>query len=126
MKLWKSNKLKDLLKNKAMSSDVISRYKKAKQIIESGKDAFVSKYDCKNTVGEVIELYSHLKPGESKQESISICGRIIAIRKHGKLTFADIRDQTGDIQLYLDKKRIGDIYDFFDLLDIGDWISIEG
>lgn len=126
MKLWKSNKLKDLLKNKAMSSDVISRYKKAKQIIESGKDAFVSKYDCKNRIGEVIELYSHLKSGESRQESISICGRIIAIRKHGKLTFADIRDQTGDIQLYLDKKRIGDIYDFFDLLDIGDWISTEG
>ncbi len=71
MKLWKSNKLKDLLKNKAMSSDVISRYKKAKQIIESGKDAFVSKHDCKNRIGEVIELYSYLKPGESKQESIS-------------------------------------------------------
>jgi len=126
MKLWKSNKLKSFIKNKTLPSDVISRYKKTKQIIESGKDAFISKFDRKNRIGEVIELYSYLKPKESKQDSISICGRIMAIRKHGKLTFADIRDQTGEIQIYLDKKRISDIYDFFELLDIGDWISTEG
>lgn len=126
MKLWKSDKLKEFLKSKTIPSDVISRYKKARQIIESGKNPFKSKFDRKNTVEEIINLYGYLKPGERNDEKVSVCGRIITIREHGKLTFADIRDQTGKTQLYLDKKILKDDYEFFQSLDIGDWIGIEG
>jgi len=124
--LWKSDKLKEFLKSKTIPSDVISRYKKARQIIESGKNPFKSKFDRKNTVEEIINSYGYLKPGERSDEKVSVCGRVITIREHGKLTFADIRDQTGKTQLYLDKKILKDDYEFFQSLDIGDWIGIEG
>ncbi len=126
MKLWKSDKLKYFLKNKSLPSDVITRYKKAREIIDSGKNPFATKFERKNTVIEVIDLYNHLKPGERDDAKVSICGRIIAIREHGKLTFIDIRDQTGKMQLYLDKKILKGNYEFYQSLDIGDWIGAEG
>lgn len=50
----------------------------------------------------------------------------MAIRKMGKASFAHIQDKDGRIQIYLKKDEIGEQYDVFKLLDIGDLIGIEG
>ena len=44
----------------------------------------------------------------------------------GKASFAHIQDHKGKIQIYLKKDDIGDIYDAFRLMDIGDIIGVEG
>src|SRR3990172_3586495 len=50
----------------------------------------------------------------------------MAIRRMGKASFAHIIDNKGRIQIYLRKDEIGDQYDAFKLMDIGDVIGVEG
>jgi len=62
---------------------------------------------------------------ESKK--VSICGRIMARRMHGKVMFIDLRDSTGRIQLYIKSDIITE--ERFRLLgdiDIADFISVKG
>lgn len=59
-------------------------------------------------------------------KTVKIAGRLMAIRKMGKASFASIQDKDGRIQIYLKRDEIGEQYDVFKLLDIGDLIGIEG
>lgn len=65
--------------------------------------------------------------GETKGEVI-IAGRLIAIRKHGKSTFFDLRDGSAIIQIYLNYNLLGEEkYNIFqEGIDIGDFIGITG
>jgi lysyl-tRNA synthetase class 2 len=55
-------------------------------------------------------------------------GRIIALRRHGKMMFIDIQDETDTLQLCLFQSVLGDAayQPFFDLLDLGDFIGVFG
>ncbi|MEI6891358.1 MAG: lysine--tRNA ligase [Pontiella sp.] len=58
---------------------------------------------------------------------VKACGRIVAIRKMGKMAFAHISDGTEKFQLMVKKDLIGeDNFDAFKLLDLGDIIGVEG
>lgn len=59
-------------------------------------------------------------------ERVSVAGRIVLLRRHGKLTFATLRDATGDIQLFLSEDTLGDSYVLLDDLDLGDIIGAKG
>ncbi len=61
-----------------------------------------------------------------ENKDVKLAGRIMAIRRMGKASFAHIMDQKGRIQIYLKKDDIGENYDSFRLMDIGDIIGIEG
>ncbi|MGA7160664.1 MAG: lysine--tRNA ligase [Bacteroidota bacterium] len=71
------------------------------------------------------EILNAFKDGEP-QRVVSIAGRIMSLRKMGKASFCHIQDSKGKIQIYLRKDDLGDIYDAFRLLDIGDIIGIKG
>ncbi len=58
--------------------------------------------------------------------TVKIAGRIMAIRRMGKASFAHIQDHMGRIQIYLKKDEIGESYDAFKLMDIGDIVGIKG
>jgi len=63
------------------------------------------------------------KEGETRR----VAGRITAHRDMGKSHFLDLRDATGRIQVYLHAKEVGpELMDLFRLLDIGDFIGVEG
>lgn len=56
-----------------------------------------------------------------------IAGRLMTIRSHGKTAFANLRDVTGDIQVYFRKDVLGEeAYKHVKMLDIGDIVGIEG
>ena len=58
---------------------------------------------------------------------VKTAGRIIALRKHGGASFADIVDTEGKIQLYFKKNIIGkEKSEIFKEIDIGDFIGVEG
>jgi len=59
-------------------------------------------------------------------KDVRIAGRIMAIRRMGKASFAHIKDKDGKIQIYLRKDDVGEIYEAFRLMDIGDIIGVEG
>ncbi len=60
--------------------------------------------------------------------AVMLAGRLFARRRHGKVCFADLRDEQGRIQLCARKGEPLDevAYDLFNKLDIGDIIGVEG
>lgn len=97
------------------------RYEELNELISKGILPYAYNYD--------INSYSMtIKNNYEKYEGkdVKVAGRIMAIRRMGKATFAHIQDNEGRIQIYLKKDDLGEIYDIFRLLDIGDIIGVEG
>src|SRR2546430_4008490 len=75
------------------------------------------------TSGSITEVRQKLKEGET----LRAAGRITAHRDMGKSHFVDLRDATGRIQIYIHAKEVGqEQIDVFNLLDLGDFIGVEG
>src|ERR1700682_4849439 len=75
------------------------------------------------TSGSIAEVRHAFKEGES----LRAAGRITAHRDMGKSHFVDLRDATGRIQAYFHEKEIGaEAMEIFHLLDLGDFIGVEG
>lgn len=55
-----------------------------------------------------------------------VAGRVVLSRSAGKLVFISLRDQTGDLQLMIGKKQVGDDWALVEKLDLGDLIACEG
>ena len=54
-------------------------------------------------------------------------GRMVGFRSHGRSAFADLEDRSGRIQVYFRRNVLGaDAFSLLDLLDLGDWIGVEG
>ena len=65
--------------------------------------------------------------GFKEDIEVVIAGRIVANRKHGKVMFLDLQDQTGSIQIFLNKSNLGeDQFVVLKELDIGDIIGLSG
>jgi len=65
------------------------------------------------------------EPGEGGR--VRLGGRLVAWRSHGKSAFAHLEDVSGRIQLYFKKDVLGEqAFADLDLLDLGDWIGVEG
>lgn len=60
-------------------------------------------------------------------QPVVIAGRLMTIRSHGKTAFANLRDLSGDIQVYFRKDVMGEeAYKYVKMLDMGDTVGIEG
>lgn len=59
-------------------------------------------------------------------ELVRIAGRIMTMRGHGKAGFAHVLDATGRIQAYFKSDVMGEAFRRYELLDVGDWVGIEG
>ena len=59
-------------------------------------------------------------------KSVEVAGRIMSLRGHGKILFADLQDQTGKIQLFFQENILSDKMSLTKLLDLGDIISVCG
>ncbi|HUI30123.1 MAG TPA: lysine--tRNA ligase [Candidatus Acidoferrales bacterium] len=57
---------------------------------------------------------------------VAIAGRVMSLRRMGKASFCHIQDSRGRIQIYLKRDDLGESYDRFKLMDIGDIIGIKG
>jgi len=65
--------------------------------------------------------------GFQEGRKVSLCGRIMAKRQHGKACFMDLRDTTGKIQLYLKSDLAGkELFESLDNVDIADFIAVTG
>src|SRR5256714_1553009 len=75
------------------------------------------------TSGSIAEVRQKFKEGDS----LRAAGRITAHRDMGESHFVDLRDATGRIQAYFHEKEIGaTAMEIFNLLDLGDFIGVEG
>jgi lysyl-tRNA synthetase class 2 len=97
------------------------RYEELKELKEKGIEPFAYSFDV-NTYSEDIKK----KYDKFESKDVKISGRIMAIRRMGKASFAHILDYKGRIQIYLKRDEIGEEYAAFKLMDIGDIIGVRG
>jgi lysyl-tRNA synthetase class 2 len=96
------------------------RRKKLDLLRAKGVEPFGSGFEITGSIGQVREKF---KEGET----LRAAGRITAHRDMGKSHFLDLRDATGRIQIYIHAKEVGpELVDLFRLLDLGDFIGVEG
>lgn len=101
---------------------LLARREKLSKLNELGRNPYlIEKYDTTNFSKDVTD---HFEDFEGKV--ISVAGRVMAKRGHGKVTFIDIQDKMGRIQSFLKIDNLGDCYEEVKLLDIGDIVGVKG
>jgi lysyl-tRNA synthetase class 2 len=102
------------------------RLEKLARIRETKEEPFKYSYARTHTIQKAYEAFEDKSSEDGLP--VKLAGRILAMRFHGKTTFADLADETGRIQLFLGKKDVGDEKHEFitKLLNIGDFIGVEG
>ena len=100
-----------------------ARREKLQALEAAGIAPYAYSFDRQHTAAQALTLL-----GESEQgPAVSLAGRIVAWRSHGKTTFAHLADASGKIQLYFKKDQIGDEqYGLLAHLDLGDIIGVHG
>ena len=66
------------------------------------------------------------KAREMMDRDTTVAGRIMSLRGHGKIMFADLHDRTGKIQLFFQEKTLGEEIKKTKLFDLGDIITVTG
>ena len=69
--------------------------------------------------------YAHLSDGEESGVNVNVAGRVMLLRTQGKLSFATMRDSSGEIQLFALSALTKD-FDEFAKLHLGDWVGASG
>ena len=92
-----------------------------------GVAPFGHRFEVSHHAKDVLEQFGHLEGEEESSEEITIAGRLMAIRGHGKASFSVLMDRSGRIQIYFKLDVLGEEkYSQFKLLDIGDIIGVKG
>jgi lysyl-tRNA synthetase class 2 len=103
------------------------RHAKLQALRERGIDPFGSRYPVTHWVRDFEPLRVRATEEELRNfGTVSVAGRIMALRHHGKTCFAHLRDYTGRIQLYARTDQLADDYALFTDLDTGDFIGVTG
>lgn len=96
------------------------RIKKFEELLEKGVNPYRTSFKPTKTIKEVRDAFT-------EGEKVSLAGRLMSIRLHGKSIFCDLRDTTSKIQIYIKKDIVGEEkFNIFNLIDIGDIIGING
>ncbi|MDP8259417.1 MAG: lysine--tRNA ligase [Candidatus Gygaella obscura] len=99
---------------------IIQRQEKLKNLKQSGLDPFRIKFAKLDSVNSLREDFK-------EDRKVSTAGRIVSKRLHGKAGFANIKDQSGKIQIYLKKDILGEEnFKIASSCDIGDIVGIKG
>lgn len=105
---------------------VKERLKKLEEIKKLGINPYPYSFDAKNHIADIKADFSKLKNEEKSRANVSIAGRVRAVRNMGRAAFGDIEDLTGKLQFYIKEDEDKKQYKMFRLLDLGDFIGIEG
>ena len=102
------------------NSLIAQRREKLAALQARGLNPFGHAYETSGTIAEVRGQFS-------EGATLRAAGRITAHRDMGKSHFVDLRDSTGRIQVYIHAKEVGsDMIEIFKLIDLGDFIGVEG
>ena len=106
-------------------SEFEERKIKLEQIRSKGMNPYTSKNNRNIKVSDVLKDFEDF---EKEKKTLILSGRLKSKRTHGNLTFSNLEDDSGNIQIALSKKEIGDeaYKDFVKLIDMGDFIEAEG
>ncbi|OKH22887.1 lysine--tRNA ligase [Chroogloeocystis siderophila] len=112
-----------------------ARLEKVAQLKQLGMNPYAYRWEVTHHAAQLQKKFADLPSGEEVDVEVVIAGRILARRVFGKLAFFSLQDETGTIQLYLDKKRIQqgmantdpDAFNHLkQLTDVGDILGAKG
>lgn len=107
---------------KKLNEMLILKRQKLSELRENGKDPFkISKYDVDTYSKEIKDKFD-----EYEDKIVSVAGRIMSKRRHGKIAFLDLQDQEGRIQIFARKDVLEEGYEDVKGYDIGDIIGVKG
>ncbi len=106
-----------------------NRLEKVNELKKLGINPYPSKANRDLQIKELTEKFEKLENSE-----VTIVGRLISFRDHGKLAFGNLADQSAQIQLYIKSNIISDTntanqnlgFDDLKLIDIGDFLEVKG
>ncbi len=99
------------------------RQKKLEKIRELGIDPYGRRYDTAESVASIRERFVQDQEGQTAD----VAGRLVLMRDMGKLIFAQVRDETGTIQIALRKNALDQTqWALAKLLDLGDLVAVRG
>src|SRR3989344_2765869 len=100
------------------------RIQKLEQLKQKGIDSYPVSTERSFTIGQAVTDFDKL--AEQKSQLV-LTGRIKALRAHGKLTFANLEDESGTVQLLFREDVLGaERFKQLELLDIGDFLEAAG
>ena len=103
------------------------RHEKLQDLRSKGVSPYINRFKVDTAIQSLVDNFA-LESKEELEEKNHICitaGRIMTRRKHGKTTFVNIQDSTGQIQVFINKNALGEeAYELFGNFDIGDILSL--
>ncbi|HUQ18146.1 MAG TPA: lysine--tRNA ligase [Gemmatimonadaceae bacterium] len=107
-----------------------ARREKLDAIRATGVEPFAYSFQRTHTAQDALALMPLAESGAHENEigpEVSVAGRIVAWRAHGKTAFAHLADSNGRIQLYFRKDELGDDrFALLNQLDLGDIVGVTG
>ena len=105
------------------------RRDKSEKLREMGLDPFGQRFERDSFAADIKEKYQDVEHDafENMDDTATLAGRIMFIRKMGKASFFTIKDKTGSMQIYISINDVGEeTYDLFKSADIGDIVGVYG
>ena len=100
-----------------------ARREKLEALEAAGVAPYAYAFDRQQSAAQAQTLLGDAQEGPD----VSLAGRIVAWRSHGKTTFAHLADSTGKVQLYFKKDQLGDeSYSRLAHFDLGDIVGVHG
>jgi len=116
------------VETKKSTTEIISnKWEEIEELKREGIDPFGYSFNRTYKIKDLIEKNKDLQIGECGQEKVSIAGRLMALRAHGKAIFANIEDVSGRIQIYIKSNKVGgDAFKLFSKIGVGDILGVSG
>ncbi len=103
------------------------RRNKRQALIDAGEQPYGNRFDYTDYTCDLEERYAELEDGATTEDVVKVAGRIMAIRRQGKIMFVVIKDAKGSLQLFVRINNVGEeAFEQIKELDVGDWIGAEG
>ncbi|MFM1900843.1 MAG: Lysyl-tRNA synthetase [Cyanobacteriota bacterium] len=104
-----------------------TRLEKANALRELGQEPYALRFEPSHRTDQLQADHADLPNGEERQLEVAVAGRVMTRRVMGKLAFFTLADETGSIQLYLEKASLGESFSqLTTLVDAGDLIGVRG
>lgn len=113
----------------SLNDQMVVRREKMAELKEQGIDPFGQRFEASHHASELHQAYDDVDIDEleEKQISVKIAGRMMTKRRSGKITFANIKDRTGSVQIFVQKPIVGeDAYELLKKSDLGDILGFSG
>jgi lysyl-tRNA synthetase class 2 len=113
----------------SLDEQIQQRRSNLEALAKLGIETYPHRFERQHTISELVDAYGSRTHDQLEADRISTVtsGRILAIRSFGKANFLVISDGLARIQVYVRQDALAELdFKVFKLLDIGDWIGVEG